>query len=515
MVRKKRSPLEQTRIAAESSLLQFIKLVAPHRVLGAAHEDVIKWWTREDAKNHQLLIFPRDHQKSALVAYRAAWMITKNPAITILYISSTSNLAEKQLKFIKDILDSKIYRRYWPDMLHPEEGKRKKWSTQEIEVDHPLRKAEGVRDPTVFTAGLTTSITGLHCNICILDDVVVQENAYTKEGRTKVEDQYSLLASIESTDAMEWVVGTRYHEDDLYGSLIEMEMIEYDEVGNIKNKSPIYEVYQREVEDRGDGTGEYLWPRQPRGDGKWFGFDQGILAVKKAQYLNQSQFHAQYYNNPNDTGDEQIDSDYFQYYDRKFLERTSGIWEMKGRPLNVFASIDFAFSLETTADWTALVVIGIDPEGNIYVLDIDRFKTKKISVYFEHIEQQYIKWGFRKLRAEVTVAQEVIVEDLRDKIRQSGLAFAIDKFRPVRSMGTKEERIHAVLSPRYENYSIWHYRGGYCTELETELRQSKPRNDDIKDALANAVQIAIPPKDRTSRKHSKIVTHSRFGGVAA
>jgi len=96
-------------------------------------------------------------------------------------------------------------------MVHPEEGKREKWTETEISVDHPLRAAEAVRDPTVFTAGLTTGITGLHCDIAFMDDVVVRENAYTIEGRTKVASQFSLLTSITGTDAIVVAVGTRYH----------------------------------------------------------------------------------------------------------------------------------------------------------------------------------------------------------------------------------------------------------------------------------------------------------------
>lgn len=87
-------------------------------------------------------------------------------------------------------------------MIHPEEGKRKKWTSTEIAVDHPKRADENVRDPTVFTAGLTTGITGMHCDIAVLDDVVVKENAYTdRQGQS----QYSLLASIEGADSQEWV----------------------------------------------------------------------------------------------------------------------------------------------------------------------------------------------------------------------------------------------------------------------------------------------------------------------
>lgn len=258
-------------------------------------------------------------------------------------------------------------------MVEKEEGKREKWTNNEISIDHPIRKSEGVRDPTVFTAGLTTTITGLHCDVAVLDDVVVQENAYTEDGRQKVTQQYSLLSSIENPEAQEWVVGTRYHPKDLYKSLVDMREDIYDDQGEIIDSIPVYEIIQRQVEDRGDGTGEYLWPRQARGDGKWFGFNMSILSKKRAQYLDKVQFRSQYYNDPNDQSSAAIKADKFQYYDRKFLENDGGDWFFKDRRLNVFAAIDFAFSLKKRADFTAVVVIGIDNEHNVYILDIERF----------------------------------------------------------------------------------------------------------------------------------------------
>lgn len=480
------------------------------------HKEVIQWWNREEAKSHQLVLLPRDHQKSALIAYRAAHAITNNPAVTIMYLSSTSDLAEKQLGFIKDILDSPIYKRYWPEMLHPEEGKRKKWASNEFCVDHPLRVAEGVRDPTVFTSGLTSSKTGLHCNIAILDDMVVQENAYTRDGRSKVQSQYSLLASIETTGAQEWVVGTRYHAKDLYAKMQEMVAEIVDKSGNLLSQEDIYEVFQREVENVGDGSGEFLWTRQQRSDGKWFGFNAKILAIKRGQYLDRSQFRAQYYNNPNDPDEEFIDSTNFQYYERKRLEKRGAQWHYSGKPLSIFASIDFAFSLRARADYTALVVVGVDSDGNYYVLDIDRFKTNKISEYFSSIFKAHTHWGFKKIRAEVNVAQEAIVTELQTRIRFEGLSFSIDRFRPNRSLGSKEERMESILKPRYENLAIWHYRGGLCQELEDEVRQERPAHDDIKDALANAVDIAVIPRAKKSKEdRQKVVYNTRWGGVQA
>ncbi len=451
--------LDQIRQAAENDLATFIKLVSPEQVLGQCHEDVCNWWTRGGSKSHQLLLFPRDHGKSRLVAYRVAWELTKDPTLRILYISATANLAEKQLGFIKGILTSETYSRYWPEHVNKDEGKRVRWTTSEIMLDHPLRKKENVRDPSVFTGGLTTSLTGMHCDIAVLDDVVVYENAYTGEGRNKVKSQYSLLSSIEGANAKEWIVGTRYHPADLYNDLMQMTEDQYDEDGNKVSEEQIYEVMERAVEDRGDGVGEFLWPQQQRKDGKYFGFNRQILAKKRGQYLDKSQFRAQYYNDPTDPDNVPIESNRFQYYERKHLKQENGFWFYKDAKLNVFAAVDFAFSLSKKADYTAIVIVGVDSDNNIYVLDIDRFRTDRITEYFEHILQLSTKWSFRKMRAEVTVAQQAIVKQLKELVKQHGLAISIDEYRPNKHQGNKEERIAATLEPRYDNMQIWHYRG--------------------------------------------------------
>ena len=506
---------EQIKTAAENSLVTFINLVAPEQVLGQCHEDVCEWWTRQDAKPFQLLLFPRDHGKSRLVAYRVAWELTKDPTLRILYISATANLAEKQLGFIKNILTSKIYRMYWPDHVHEEEGKRKKWTGSEIMLDHPLREKENVRDPSIFTGGLTTSLTGLHCDIAVLDDVVVYENAYTGEGRNKVKSQYSLLSSIEGAEAKEWVVGTRYHPSDLYQELQQMVEEVFDKDGNQIGEESIYETFEQPVEDRGDGTGEFLWPRQQRKDGKWFGFDISILAKKRGKYLDKGQYRAQYYNDPSDPDNVPVGKEKFQYFDRKHLRQENGYWYFRDEKLNVYAAVDFAFSLSKRADYTAIVVVGIDADNNIYVLDIDRFRTDRITEYFEHILHLSTKWSFRKLRAETTVAQVAIVKQLKELIKQHGLSISIDEYRPNKNQGNKQERISSILEPRYDNMAIWHYRGGNTQVLEEELSSRNPPHDDVIDALASVVDMAVKPSRTVRRNTDNIVQfNQRFGGVS-
>jgi hypothetical protein len=115
------------------------------------------------------------------------------------------------------------------------------------------------------------------------------------------------------------------------------------------------------------------------------------------------------------------------------------------------------------------------------------------------------------------VAQEVIVKDLKQNyIRKHGLALSIDEYRPTRNEGTKLERVHAILSPKYDNLQIWHYQGGNCQILEDELVVRKPPHDDVKDALASAIDVSVAPSIQmsSSQDTAEVYTHSRFGGIA-
>lgn len=512
--------LQDLREACENSLFTYACTVEPHRVYGDCHKELFDWWQEhydgnldDDSLDNLLALLPRDHQKSHCMAVLASWIITKNPAVTIIYVSATSYLAEQQLLDIKNILESKTYQLLWPDMIHPEVGKRHTWNNNEIVVDHPQRKAEGVRDATVFACGLTTNTTGLHCGILMKDDVVVPDNAYTAEGRKKVAAASSQLASILTTGGKEFVVGTRYHPADHYHDLKEMTEEIYDDEGEVIGEREVYGIHECVVEE----NGVFLWPKQFRPeDGRPFGFDFKELARKKAKYLDKTQFFAQYYNNPNDMENQKIDRDRFLYYDQKHLINQGGTWYYKDRRLNVYAGVDFAFSQAKTADSTCIVVIGVDYEFNIYVLDIERFKTNKMDTYFQNILSMHSKWDFRMLRAEVTVAQETIVQYIKDEARKTGMALKIDQHRPNKYMGAKEERIAAALEPRYQNMQMYHYKGGYCGMLEEELMLENPPHDDIKDTLAIIVSGNIRKPSVAMGTNSNdvvnIAYHPRFGG---
>jgi phage terminase large subunit-like protein len=447
-----------------------------------------------------------------MIAFWCAWHIVNNPDTTILYASDTIKIAAAQLGFIKGILTSKVLKKYWPDLISEKEMQREKWTNEEIAVDHWRRQEFGIRDMTIQAAGIGTSITGLHYDVIILDDVVVLENSQSEAERAKVETWYSLLSSIKNTDSVTKAVGTRYHPKDLYNSMMDMMVEIYDGDGNgeVIREEPVYTVSTEVVEV----DSEYLWPRQMvvhAGKQKWYGFNKQELAKKRAEYLDVMQFYAQYYNDPNDPAN--ANDMNFQYYDKKHLGWEGNHWTIKGRRLNVYAAIDFATTINKRSDYTAIGVIGIDYHRNIFVLAIDRFKTQKISVMCDHLDSLYDKWKWLKLLAEVDGQQNLVVEQVKDTNRDRGVYYTVEK---VKHSDDKTIRTLSILEPRYAAGQLYHYRGGNCQVLEDEITMARPPHDDVRDVIAGAVSVCKAPSPQRRNETDKLSLNfnSQFGGVA-
>ena len=123
----------------------FIRVVAPYLQLGHCHQDMANFIQEEGT--HKLVIYPRGHLKSKVLALKAAHLIANNPAITIITASATATLAEAQLFDIKRILESPVMRKMFPELLmDTSKGTRDKWAANAIKVVHPLREERGIRD---------------------------------------------------------------------------------------------------------------------------------------------------------------------------------------------------------------------------------------------------------------------------------------------------------------------------------------------------------------------------------
>ena len=282
---------------AMEDLYFFAKLVNPGYVYGEIHRKLYKWMESyslfgqgEGITSNKLIMLPRAHLKSHMVATWCAWIVTRHPEITILYISATAELAETQLYAIQNILGSSVYHRYFPEYIHPQEGKREKWSVKKMSLDHDKRKREGIRDATIATAGLTTNTTGWHADIIVADDLVIPENAYTEDGRESVAKKASQFTSIRNAGGFTMACGTRYHPSDIYDVWRRQEYDVYNEELEVIDRRNVWEIEEYAVEQ----DGIFIWPRTVRSsDNKAFGFDLNTLARIKAEYEDRVQFFAQ------------------------------------------------------------------------------------------------------------------------------------------------------------------------------------------------------------------------------
>tara|TARA_Y100000114_G_scaffold43216_1_gene38658 strand:- start:8290 stop:9807 length:1518 start_codon:yes stop_codon:yes gene_type:complete len=498
---------------------------------GDIHEEVFGWLGDPEANERQLLLLPRGHLKSHCIAVYCAWKITFEPWTTIVYLASQDDLAKAQLHAIKQMMTSDIYRYFWPEMFTEHKvgnsGKTERgaWSAYAFDVDHPARRERGIRDHTMIIKTVSSNVQGLHCDGICFDDVVVPQFADTEVGRETVNRALGYFSSVLNPGGWIKAVGTRYHPEDAYSSMIESKVpVWNEEKKEFDGEEDAWQVMEHVVEDSPDrsGLGRYLWPRteSPHEPGKWFGFDPKELAKIRADYASHhalTSFSAQYYNDPNDVGAQRISKDQFQYYDQSNVESSHLRTQFKGNKLSVYAAMDVAWTTTERSDYTAIAVIGIDSDGFIYVLALDRFRTSDFLVYYDHIVSLQQQWGFRRLLVETNAAGSLVAQEVENHVRRNGGTLVVDK-RAVNSRNeSKSERWASVLEPRYHSKSVFHFKGGLTPTLEEELISAKPRHDDLKDALCAAVSIAKPPaakRDNYSPYDDRMqnVVRGRFGG---
>lgn len=516
---------EQIREAAEKDLYTFARLVNYNYAYGAIHEKVFRWLSDPEASKRQLLLLPRGHLKSHCIATWCAWEITRKPWTSVVYLSAGEDLAKDQLYAIKNMLTNPVYKRYWPEMVKEKEGDREHWSAVSVNVDHPERKARGIRDHTLIVKTVKSNFIGLHCESIVFDDVVVPNNAYSETGRREVQRALSQCTSILNPGGQIKAVGTRYHPKDAYQDMMEaMYRIWDEELRDFVHEEPLWDIMEEVVEDTGDGTGNFLWPRTTSAtDGNSYGFDTQQLEIIRADYQSKgeiAQFHAQYYNNPNDESTNLLDRSVFQYYDPKYVVVTPTGVKYKGKRLNIMAAMDVAWTEVRESggkdpDYTAIAVVGVDEDGYYYILDLARFRTSSFQVYYDNIISLANKWGFRKIIIESNSGGKLVAQEVERLSREAGGLISVQT-KSNAGFGAKSKlmRQYAIVNPKYELKSVFHRKDGLTSVLEEELILERPAHDDLVDALGMAMEQLKPPmKSRTYLDNEqKVITDTRFGG---
>ena len=344
---------------------------------------------------------------------------------------------------------------------------------------------------------------------------MTDENYDSVAGREEVKKAYKSFSKIATTGAIKLLVGTRYSPVDLYADLKDTSVPQYDKDGNEIGSKPLWDWMEKVVEDSkySDGTGNYLWKRQQMPDGSWYGFDQQILASKRAECLGDlALFGGQYYNNPEVGQESGLTRNSFNYLQPNMLEERQGKWFYGDRELRVSCGMDLAFSegsglKRVKRDYTAIAVTAWDTEGYLYILELERFQTSRAEVYYEKLIDLYDYWGFKEATIETNAGGSVVANFIQDELRREGKSLIIKHQHKNQVQGSKEERNAQLFLPLYRQQSVYHVKGGYTKLLEEELVLTKPPHDDLKDA----VYISVSNSKRPSKP--RFVTNKNTGRV--
>jgi hypothetical protein len=176
------------------------------------HDDLASYL--EKSGKYKLILIPRGHLKSSLVT--VAWAIQqllRNPDYRILIRNAVWDQSRRFLGQIQGYLeDSKL-----PLIFGQFTSPKAIWTKEELEIrQRKIKKAS----PSIMTAGLETSLTGLHFDIIIDDDLVNDKNTSTKEQIQKVIDVYNDSFNLLDRGGIHVVVGTRWNVRDLYGHIL-------------------------------------------------------------------------------------------------------------------------------------------------------------------------------------------------------------------------------------------------------------------------------------------------------
>jgi len=427
-----------------------------------------EWLEFEANSRRSLLLAPRGHGKSSIAAIVfAIWKVVTNPDVRILLVSNTHDQAKVFLREIRTHLErNPCFRAVFGDL------RAGKWSDTELLVRRDLIAKEA----TVTATGANGLVVGRHFDVIIADDIVDEENSWSETQRSKLHTWfYKTLFPCLEPDGELHVIGTRYHGGDLYGQIL----------ARAANRAPGPQCAPPDEdaeaalpispwairEDRAVDADSVLWPER---------FSAGHLAEIRAE-LGEVIFACQYLNDPSGADDAIFKEDWLQYYETLPMEPMGpDDGSYRTVPLRVYQGVDLAISQRESADYFAMVTIGVDGSHNIYVLDTFRGRLT-----FEKQLQKIreVAGRFRPLRiaVESNAYQDALPSEL---IRTAGL--------PVRKVRqTRDKMVRAIrLSPQFENGKVFLKRS--MIELIAEL-QLFPRaaHDDLFDALEIAVNESI------------------------
>jgi predicted phage terminase large subunit-like protein len=344
---QKAATLERTRRAATNDLISFTEYTFPSYAPAALHRQIAEQLQRVERGevDRLMLLMPPRHGKSELASRRfPAWYLGRHPDKQFISASASATLAEDFGRDVRNLIALQEYAEIFETRLSEDSQAKGRWTTE----------AGG----SYFATGVGGALMGRGAHIALIDDPFgSMADARSEQQRKALHDWYTgtLYNRLEKNGAIV-LINHRMHQDDLSGRLLAQQAAGGDkwEVVELKAVSP-------------DGVA--LWPEK---------FDAAALARIKAN-TTAKDWAALYQQEPTPA-----EGTYF---------KDEWLFPYVGDPpscMNVYGGSDFAVT-SNGGDWTVHVVIGIDPKGRMFLLDLWRQQTSS-AVWIDTLCDLVIKY---------------------------------------------------------------------------------------------------------------------------
>lgn len=413
--------------------------------------------------NH-LDLWARGHYKSTIITFgKTIQDILANPEITILIFSHINPIAKAFLIQIKNEFETNDTLKSWfPDVLYGNpKTESPKWSENDGIV---VKRQSNPKECTVEASGLVDGQPiSKHFQMIVYDDVVIDRSVTTPEQMEKTVRSLELSYNLGNDNPVYRFIGTRYHFNDAYKTLIERETAQ----------PRIYAATE-------DGT-----TNSP----PVFLSAENLLKKRKA--MGVYTFSCQMLQNPV--------ADSLQRFERSWLR----FYDDLPQEINWYLLADAANGKRKENDYTAFWAVGLGNDGNYYCVPVCRDRLnlserakKFISLHrdYQPIECRYEEYG---LAADIAYIELV----------QSQEQYRFDIVKVAGAM-PKTDRIKR-LQPLFEEGKIWFPRNFLYRNYKGEERDlvrdfldeefdrfPTPEHDDMLDCLSRICEQTGSIRDK-------------------
>ncbi len=174
------------------------------------------------APDGRLDLWAREHGKSSIITFgQTVRDILRNPEITVGIFSHTRPVAKDFLGQIKfEFEHNDLLRQCYPDVLW--KNPRVQAPVWSLDKGIVVRRKNNPKEATVEAWGLVDGQpTGKHFALIVYDDVVTRESVTTPEMIAKVTEAWALSLNLGARGGKRRYIGTRYHSNDTYRAIME------------------------------------------------------------------------------------------------------------------------------------------------------------------------------------------------------------------------------------------------------------------------------------------------------